>query len=140
MKIILEGTDGVGKTSTIKKLKEENIICEDRSKDIISKYMMFDVDLKYRVNKYYKYLKNNDVKVIFMINNDKEELMRRIYKRKKISDFDLKAYEYNNLYKETFNYMKDNNLLLNKLYMVDVTGLGEDEQTKKIKNIIIKWI
>ena len=34
--IILEGTDAVGKTSTINELKKDNIICLDRSKDIIS--------------------------------------------------------------------------------------------------------
>lgn len=38
--IILEGTDAVGKTSTIHELKKENIICLDRSKDMISKYML----------------------------------------------------------------------------------------------------
>ena len=45
-KIILEGTDGVGKTVTIAKLREEGIECQDRSKDIISKYMiLIDQDL-----------------------------------------------------------------------------------------------
>ena len=135
--IILEGTDGVGKTATIEKLKKENIVCLDRSKDVISKYMMFDIDLKYRAIKYYNYLKNNDVKIIFLINNDKEELERRIFKRKKISDFDLKAYEYNKIYKETYHYMKNNNMLCNKLFIVDVTGLNLEDQVKKVKRIIL---
>mgnify|MGYP004546715987 FL=1 len=135
--IIIEGSDGVGKTSTINELKKEHIICQDRSKDIISKYMMFDVDMEYRTKKYYEFLKNNDCIVIFLINNDKKELMRRIYSRKKISDFDLQAYEYNILYKDTYLYMKENNMLNNKLFMIDCTGLSLNEQINKVKKIII---
>ena len=67
--IILEGTDAVGKTSTIHELKKENIICLDRSKDVISKYMLFDYSLEYRASKYYQYLKENDCIIIFLVNN-----------------------------------------------------------------------
>lgn len=134
--IILEGTDGVGKTSTIKELNKYNIICQDRSKDIISKYMMFDIDMNIRAKKYYEFLKNNDCIVIFLINNNKEELMKRIYSREKISEFDLQAYEYNNLYKDTYLYMKKNKMLNNKLFMIDCTGLSLSKQVKEIKNLI----
>ena len=134
--IILEGTDGVGKTSTIKELNKYNIICQDRSKDIISKYMMFDIDMNIRAKKYYEFLKKNDCIVIFLINNNKEELMKRIYSREKISKFDLQAYEYNNLYKDTYLYMKKNKMLNNKLFMIDCTGLSLSKQVKEIKNLI----
>ena len=136
MKIIIEGTDGVGKSTTIEELKKYDIICQDRSRDIISKYMMFDIDMETRVNKYYEYLKNNDCLIIFLINNDKEELMKRIYSREKISEFDLHAYEYNVLYKKTYKYMKEKNMLLNKLFIVDVTRLNLDNQVKKVKKLI----
>lgn len=137
MKIILEGTDGVGKTTTINALKKDNISCQDRSKDIFSKYMLFDIDMKERTRHYYDYLKNNDCIVIFLINNDKEELMRRIYSREKISDFDLQAYEYNQLYKETYNYMSKYDMLCGKLFLVDVTGLNVEEQIQKVKDVIL---
>lgn len=136
--IILEGTDGVGKTSTINELKKDNIICQDRSKDIISKYMMFDVDMEFRARRYYEFLKKSDCIVIFLINNDKEELMKRIYSREKISKFDLQAYEYNILYKDTYLYMKENNMLNNNLFMIDCTGLSLSEQIKEVKKIIKK--
>ena len=135
--IILEGTDAVGKTSTIECLKKENVICEDRSKDIISKYMLFDYSLEFRAKKYYEYLKNTDCKIIFLINNDKDELLRRVYQREKISDFDLDAAKYNELYKETYNYMKEHNMLENKLFLVDVTGLNLLEQVNKVKEAIL---
>lgn len=134
--IILEGTDGVGKTSTIKELNKYNIFCQDRSKDIISKYMMFDIDMNIRAKKYYEFLKKNDCTVIFLINNNKEELMKRIYSREKISEFDLQAYEYNILYKDTYLYMKKNKMLNNKLFMIDCTGLSLSEQVQEVKNLI----
>ena len=136
MKIIIEGTDGVGKTSTIERLAKDKIFCQDRSKDMISKYMLFDISTEDRAKKYYEYLQNNDCIIIILINNDKEELMRRIHSREKISDFDLQAYEYNQLYKETYNYMKQKELLSDKLFMVDVTGLNLNDQVKKVKKII----
>lgn len=135
--IILEGTDAVGKTSTINELKKDNIICLDRSKDIISNYMLFDYSTPYRAHKYYEYLKITDCIIIFLVNNDKEELRRRVFQRKTINEFDLQAYEYNNLYLETYNYMKKHNMLLNKLFLVDVTNLTLSEQVKKVKEVIL---
>ncbi len=135
--IILEGTDAVGKTTTIKLLETEGIILKDRSKDIISKYMLEDYSIDFRAKKYYEYLKENDDIVIFLINNDKEELDRRVKQRKIINEFDLKAYEYNLMYKETFEYMKENNMLLDKLFMIDVTNLNIKSQKEKVKEMVL---
>lgn len=135
-KIILEGTDGVGKTITIQKLKEQGIICQDRSRDIISKYMLFTFTMAERVKVYDEYLKNTDDIVIFLINNDKDELMKRIYARDVISDFDLEAFEYNQLYVDTYNYMKEHNMLHGKLFLVDCTNLTLEEQVEKVKQVI----
>lgn len=134
--IILEGTDGVGKTTTIEKLKEQGIICKDRSRDIISKNMLFDVPMETRVKVYDDYLRNSNDIVIFLINNDKEELMNRIYSRDVISDFDLQAYEYNQLYVDTYKYMEAHNMLHEKLFLVDCTNLTLDEQVEKVKEVI----
>lgn len=133
---ILEGTDGVGKTTTIVELLKQGIICQDRCMDVISKNMIFDVSMEQRANKYQNYLKNIDKKIIFMINNDKDELKNRIQKRRVISEFDLLAYEYNKLYKDTYEYMKNKNMLENKMFLVDCTGLTIKEQVDAIKNIL----
>lgn len=135
-KIILEGTDGVGKTATIAKLREEGIECQDRSKDIISKYMLFTVSMEERVKKYEEYLRNSNDKVIFLINNNDYELMKRIYSREIIGEFDLEAVEYNKLYLDTYEYMKKRNLLQDKLYLVDCTNLTLEEQVEKVKGVI----
>jgi len=134
---IIEGSDGVGKSITIEKLLDYGIICQDRSNDVISKYMMFDVSMEERVNHYHDYLKNTDKRIIFMINNDKDELLRRINSREEISDFDLDTVKYNQLYLDTYNYMKERNLLCNKLIIVDVSGLSIFDQVSEVKKLIM---
>ena len=135
-KYILEGTDGVGKSSTIKELAKEGIVCYDRSKDVISRYMLFDIDTETRTKKYEEFLKNSNVKVIFMVNNNEDEITKRIYSREKISEFDKKANEYNKLYLDTYNYMEKHNMTHDNLVLVDCTNLTFDEQVNRIKQII----
>ena len=134
---IIEGTDGVGKTITIKELIKQGIICQDRCTDVISKKMLFDVPMEERVFAYQDYLKQIDKKVIIMINNDQDELEKRISKREVLSEYDLDAFKYNKLYEETFLYMKKHNMLENKMFLVDCTGLTIEEQVEQVKNIIL---
>lgn len=133
--IILEGTDAVGKTSVINSLKEYNI--KDRD-FYISSLMNFDISLKTRSNKLNEYLKNINDYVIFLINNDKNELERRVNSRSVIDEYDRLTYLYNILYFETYLYMEYNNLLENKLYMIDCTNLSIKEESEKVKELIIK--
>lgn len=135
--IILEGCDGVGKTSTIELLKKSGICCSDRSKDVFSRYMVKEVSMKERARVYFEYLNIHDDFIIFLVNNDRDELERRINLRPIKNEFDENTYFYNQLYQDTFNYMKENDLLNNKLLLVDVTGLTLEEQVKKIKETIL---
>ncbi len=134
--IYLEGTDGVGKTTTAARLKERGIDCADRHLDIISKYMLFDVPMDIRVEKYIQLLKQ-DVLIIFMINDDREELERRIKMRStKHCEFDDKSYEYNCLYKETYEYMESHDLLNGRLIKVNVTDLNITQSADAVYNAI----
>lgn len=133
---IIEGTDGVGKTTTIEGLLKEGIICQDRCMDVISANMLFDISMEERVKKYQTYLKKIDKKVIILVNNDRQELERRINSRKKLSKFDKLAYEYNVLYFETFQYMKERNMLEDKMFLVDCTHLSKEEVIEATKKII----
>ncbi len=133
--IVLEGTDAVGKTSVINNLKEYNLI--DRDKEIC-KLMDFHISLITRSNKLSKYLKNTNNNIIFLINNDKKELERRINLRSVIDEYDKYTYLYNLLYLETYTYMEQNDLLQDKLYLVDCTNLSKDEQVKKVRELIKK--
>ena len=103
----------------------------------ISINMVFDVSLEERAKKYQEYLKKMNKKIIFLVTKDKEELERRINSRERLSEFDNFAYEYNKLYLETFEYMKKNNMLEGKLFMIDCTNLSIDEVTKRAEDIIL---
>ena len=135
-RIILEGTDAVGKTTAKELLVKEGIFVEDRSRDVISKYMLFDVDMETRAEAYFKFLSENDVIVIFMVNSDREEIMRRVYSREKVSEFDKRADEYNDLYENTYRYMKERGLTKDKLFLLDCTHLSVKETVCALKEII----
>ena len=134
--IILEGTDAVGKSSTAAALAKRGIMCEDRSKDIISRYMLFDVDMSVRAAHYDAFLRNADVLVVFLVNHDEQELMRRIYSRPTVSEFDKRANEYNRLYQDTFEYMVAHKLTHGKLVLLDCTGLSLDEQIDAVEHTV----
>jgi broad-specificity NMP kinase len=133
--IVLEGTDAVGKTTVIEALKEYNIKDRDRN---ISKLMDFNISLINRANKLNEYLKTINDCIIFLVNNDKDELERRINLRSIIDEYDKYTYLYNLLYLETYTYMEQNDLLQDKLYLVDCTNLSKDEQVKKVRELIKK--
>lgn len=132
----LEGTDGVGKTTLIKELLKDGIICHDRDLEI-SKYMLKDISLKKRVKEYSKYLANTNKKIIFMINNSSEEINLRIYNREKISEFDKEANLYNKMYDETYLELEKQNKLYNKLFKIDCTNKSIYEEVSMAKNIIL---
>lgn len=140
--VIVEGTDAVGKTTTIEKLLADGIICQDRCEKVISKNMLFDISNEKRGEEIYNeyFSKPNNNTIIFLVNFDEKELMRRVMSRGKISDFDLEAYRYGLLYKETYDYMCANYNIGNKLRLVDCTGLGVEEQYKEVKKTVLKEI
>lgn len=131
--IILEGTDAVGKTSVINNLSNYKLLDRDKN---ICKLFDFNISLVDRANKLKSYLDSNKNYVMFLINNDKDELERRIQLRETIDEYDKYAYLYNLLYLETYLYMKQNNMLSNKLFMVDCTGLSIEDEIKRVKKMI----
>ena len=131
--IVLEGTDAAGKISVINNIGDCKLLDIDKN---VCKLIDFNISLIDRANKLDDYLKQTDNYIIFLINNDKEELERRINKRKVIDEYDKYTYLYNILYLETYIYMEQNNLLNDKLFMSDCTGLSISEQTEKIKKIV----
>lgn len=137
--VIIEGTDAVGKTTAIEKLLADGIVCQDRCEEVISKNMLFDISNEERSQKIYKeyFSKPNSNTIIFLVNFDEEELMRRVKARGEISEFDLEAYKYGLLYKETYDYMCSQYEIGNKLMLVDCTGLNIENQYEKVKNVIL---
>lgn len=135
---ILEGTDGIGKTTAIESLLDEGIVCFDRNLDVICKYMLFDVPMGKRISEYKEYLERTRDKILFLVNMDEEEIRRRIYSRDVISEFDKYAVEYNRMYYDTYNVMREKGYLNDKLFLLDCTGLSKKEQKEKIKEIVLR--
>jgi thymidylate kinase len=140
--VVIEGTDGVGKSTVIKALEQyfgNHTITErkqtdenpvklefeflDRETTTISASMLFTVRMKDRIERIKKYLDNNrDTFVLFLVNEDANELLRRIETRDKpVSDFDREAPAYNLLYMSTFREMKCHNMVNHQIAMIDVT-------------------
>ncbi len=135
--IILEGTDAVGKSSTVELLLMRfGILARDRETSVITPNMLFSVPMEKRALLYLDYLKKTKELIVFLVNNDEKELLRRVYSRKEILPYDLDAYKYNGLYKNTFEYMRNHNMLDNKLFMVDCTGLDINEQVNEVRKLI----
>lgn len=135
---VIEGTDGVGKTTTITSLVHQGIVCKDRSK-VICRYMLFNVSMQDRCSAYKAYLEKETTDlIIFLVNSSREELEARIKGRGKvISEFDKMAYEYNCLYQETYEEMLKYQLS-NPIELVDCTGLSLKEQVEKVKEVILR--
>ncbi|MCI9234245.1 MAG: hypothetical protein HFH08_06640 [Bacilli bacterium] len=132
--LILEGTDGVGKSTVGAHLLKHGILCQDRSEDIICKYMLFDVEEKIRLLGIQQYLfLHSDLKMVFLVLDDKKELERRISSRKKISQYDLQTYQYNCLYEKTYQQLE----YLPNLYRVDCKKKKVEEIVKEIMEIVI---
>ena len=135
--IILEGTDAVGKSSVINNLNDYKLLDRDKK---ICKLFDFNVSLLDRVNKLNEYLNNNKNYIIILVNNDKVELERRVDLRDTIDEYDRYTYLYNLLYLETYLYMEKNDLLRNRIFMVDCTGLTLEEQTNRVKEIVDEMV
>lgn len=135
---ILEGTDGIGKSTTIELLIKEGIVCFDRNLETICRYMLFDVPLETRISEYKKYLERTKDKIIFLINMDSNEILRRIYSRKQISEFDKHAVEYNQMYLDTYKELERREYLFDKLFLADCTGLSIEDQKNKIKQMVLR--
>ena len=148
--VVIEGTDGVGKSTVIKSLEQyfgNHTITEhkqtdenpvklefeflDRETTTISASMLFTVRMKDRIERIKKYLDNNrDTFVLFLVNEDAEELMRRIKTRDKpISDFDNDAPAYNLMYTATYREMERQKYVNHQIGLLDVTGDGIEEET-----------
>lgn len=103
--------------------------------------MLFGVSMKDRCLAYKKYLEHGTNEfVVFLVNDSKKALDERINRRgKNISEFDIKAYEYNVLYRETYIEMLKYQLT-NPIELVDCTGLSIEEQVETVKKCILRRI
>lgn len=105
-RVIVEGADGVGKSTVCEYLREIGVNCLDRKREI-SEIMVDGMALWERTTRCNDYLDRhpNDY-LLFLTTNDELELMERIRKRGGAIDaFDREAVKYNKIYKKTAGFM-----------------------------------
>lgn len=148
--IIIEGTDGVGKSTVIKSLRSffdnmkivetpfnggsHELVLQflDRETSVVSANMLFDIGMEDRATRIRDYLIHTESNLVFLVNYDGNELMRRIETRDKpISDFDRDAPKYNQLYADTYKYMHDHRMCRHCVRLVDVTNAPVDAEYSK---------
>lgn len=134
MKIVLEGTDLIGKTTQKNILKDLGYDVEDRKKEIYS-YINFDSNEKDIIKSITEELNKSNYLLIVMYVSIDQILETRIKERGNKCDlFDLQAVKYNKLYYKIFSKIKHKNLYLLK---VDSKNIKEvtDEIIKIIKRM-----
>jgi thymidylate kinase len=138
--IIIEGTDGIGKSKTIESLEvlKPCYKFHDRNREVIANKMTKDTPMEECAKAYEKFiLENPNVLTVLLFNDDGEELLRRVKTRDKLmTGSDLEAPLYNKLYKKYFEYMKENNMLHGRAIAINVTGMSLQKQINEIDKAI----
>ena len=130
-RIIIEGTDGIGKTTLARNLQNFGLHCLDREKEHISAIMFPENSDAIRLQTCQQYLLNhpNDF-LIFLTTSRPEELQARIQKRGNSYDkFDQEAAMYNALYDKTAQQIEATKSFDKQFAKIDVYNYQEDAVT-----------
>ena len=137
-RIVIEGTDGVGKTTVVQKLRELGFTCLDREKTTISPCMVPEVPVQERAMIWCDYLKEhpNDSLIILTM-KDQGALIRRIRNRGGIiDDYDRKAPMYDGLYRKTYRYLRNGRWPA--ISRIDLINVYDSESVEKLAHTICK--
>lgn len=134
--VIIEGADGVGKSTIVNELAEQGYLTQDRAIKEITQKMREEVTKKERVESIRKYLEiDKTKKVIFLYLSDEKELKNRINSRKIISEYDKKALILQRLYLETYYFLKSKTDL-NNLILINCLGKTPKDIAKEVEELI----
>lgn len=127
-RIIVEGADGVGKTTVVHKLKELGINCLDREKMTISACITpekLPLERAYIWNEYLRTYPDDAIAVLTL--SDKDELEKRIQKRGGAIDiYDQNALMYDELYLETVAAATRSQLNRGRIKLFEIDDLNPD--------------
>lgn len=133
LNIILEGGDGVGKTTLSKHLAQLGMICSDREVNSITKKMKPEVNELDRLEEVSKFLMENNDKDVFFLYITEEELTRRNMFRSVYSEYDKDAVIFQRIYLETYNELKH----FPNLHLLNCDQKNVCDLTKEIAKVIL---
>lgn len=131
---VIEGGDGVGKSTLVSNLAQLGIICQDRAVKEITKKMKPEVVEDERLYSLQHYLNaDRNRKVIFIYISDERELEKRIYSREIITEYDKKSVIFQRLYVDSYKKLKGQN---SNLFLIDALNKSREDIVKEVMNII----
>lgn len=131
--IVIEGADGVGKSTLVKKLANRGYLTQDRAVKEVTQKMREEIPTKERIDEIRKYLQTDlNRKLVFLYLSDEAALEKRINSRKSISEFDKKALIFQRLYVDTYTRLSN----FKNLYIIDCLGRTPEDLAKEIEKLI----
>lgn len=131
--IVIEGTDGVGKSTLVKNLANRGYLTQDRAVEEVTKRMKEEISEESRLESVKKYLETDkNRKLVFLYLSSEKELESRINSRENISEYDKKAVVFQRLYQGTYNKLS----YFNNLYIIDCLGKSPEDMVKEIEKLI----
>lgn len=131
--VVIEGADGVGKSTLVRQLANKGYITQDRAVREVTKKMREEISIEERIESVKKYLySNKERKLIFLFLSNEKELEDRINTREKISEYDKKALIFQRLYVDTYNQLSG----IKNLYLLDCLGKTPVDLVNEIEKLI----
>lgn len=134
---IIEGADGVGKTTITINLAKKGIIIYDRDVENITKKMKPHILKQQRINYVEKFLKADfNRKLIILYLSDEKELINRITNRGNITDFDRNSLVFQQIYLETFYSLKN----YPNIFLIDCSHKSINSVTYEVQELLKNFI
>ena len=131
--IVIEGADGLGKSTLVAELAYKGYITQDRAVNEVTRKMREEIPKEDRIQGVKEYLEmDKNRKLVFLYLFDENVLKQRIESRKNISEYDKKALIFQRLYLDTYNGLKS----FSNIYIIDCLGKTPAELVKEIENLI----
>lgn len=99
MNLVIEGADGVGKSTLIRNLANKGYLAQDRAVKEVTQKIREEISSEERISGIKEYLQSDlNRKLVFLYLSDETVLKERINTRSLITEFDKKALIFQRLY------------------------------------------
>ncbi len=131
--LVIEGSDGVGKSTLVSDLANQGILCQDRAVREITQKMRMEISEDERLASVQNYLRQNkNRKVVFLYLSNEALLMQRVYARGVVSSYDKQTVNFQRLYVETYQKLRENE----NLFLVDGFLKSRERMVEEIIKIL----